>query len=68
MSTLTLSRDDLRELAGLKRPDAIMRWLDRQRIPYMVGADGWPRVLEALIHSRLGQTQAPRREPRLRLS
>ena len=33
MTALTLSRNDLRELAGRQRPDAIMRWLDVQRIP-----------------------------------
>lgn len=63
-----LTKSDLMELTGLQRPAAIKRWLERQRIPYMVGADGWPRVLQALIMNRLGvKTEAPAPEPQLRL-
>jgi len=63
-----LSSTELTELTGLQRPSAIKRWLERQRIPYMVGADGWPRVLQAIIMNRLGgKAESPRPEPRLRL-
>lgn len=63
-----LTRSDLMDLTGLQRPAAIKRWLERQRIPYMVGADGWPRVLQAFILSRLGvKTEATAPEPKLRL-
>ena len=58
----------LAELTGLQRPSAVRRWLDKERIPYMVGADGWPRVLEAIIMDRLGGKASPvLREPQLRL-
>lgn len=64
-----LAKQELRELTGLKRPSAIRRWLEQQRIPYMVGADGWPRVLQALIMNRLGgKPEPPRPEPKLRLT
>ena len=64
----SLTKSDLMELTGLQRPSAIKRWLERQRIPYMVGADGWPRVLQTLIMNRMGgKTEAPRPEPQLRL-
>lgn len=63
-----LSRSDLVDLTGLKRPSAVMRWLDRERIIYLVGADGWPRVLQAVIMDRLGSKAVPvKPEPRLRL-
>ena len=70
MPALTLSRDELMELSGRQRPDAIRRWLDRQRIPYLDGADGWPRVLMAIIEARMGlksPAPPPKREPRMRL-
>lgn len=64
----TASPDDLKRLTGLERPSAIRRFLTRERIPYMVGADGWPRVLQAIIMDRLGGQVAPTaHEPRLRL-
>ncbi len=66
--SLTLSRLDLQELSGRQRPDAIRRWLDAQRIPYLDGADGWPRVLSAIIQARMGQpASAPASRPRLKL-
>lgn len=64
----TVSPDDLKRLTGLERPSAVRRFLTRERIPYMVGADGWPRVLQAIIMDRLGGKVAPpANEPRLRL-
>lgn len=63
----TTTPDDLKRLTGLERPSAIKRFLTRQRIPYMVGADGWPRVLHAILMQRLGGQVAPPKEPQLRL-
>ena len=63
-----MDKSELIALTGLQRPSAIRRWLEAQRIPYMLGADGWPRVLQALIMARLGgKAEAPRPEPQLRL-
>lgn len=63
-----LSASNLKELTGLQRPSSVRRWLDAQRIPYLVGADGWPRVLHAIIMERLGgQIVPPAHEPQLRL-
>lgn len=66
---MTLSEQQLTEITGLRRPSAIRRWLDNQRLPYLMGADGWPRVLESIIVSRLGGaiSQASTNEPKLRL-
>ena len=66
---MILAIKTLAEITGLQRPSAVRRWLDRERIPYVVGADGWPRVLEAIMMQRMGgQAATPAaREPQLRL-
>lgn len=43
------SREELKRLSGRERPSAICRWLDRQRIPYIPNADGWPQVLRSAL-------------------
>jgi hypothetical protein len=64
----TASHEDLKRLTGLKRPAAIKRFLTREQIPFMVGADGWPRVLHVIIMARLGGQARPSvPEPQLRL-
>lgn len=65
-----LANSTLCQLSGLRRPSAICRWLQAQRIPYVVGADSWPRVLDLIIQERLGvgrNTTTPMHEPQLRL-
>lgn len=66
--TMFISRPDLIELTGLQRPSAIRRWLKRERIEYIDGADGWPRVLQSVVVARLGgKAETIKPEPRLRL-
>lgn len=61
-------RETLQSLTGLKRQSAIKRFLDRQKIPYIMGADGWPKVLHAIIVERMGgRVIPPAPEPKLRL-
>lgn len=62
----TIDAESLARLAGRSRPSAIRRWLDRERIPYLVAADGWPRVSESAIVARMSVTPTIA-EPRLRL-
>ena len=63
---MILSRTDILELAApLEKPSAIRRWLERERIPYIPGPDGWPKVAESVILSRLGGHAAPPCEPEL---
>lgn len=64
--SLTYTPDELRELSDAVRPSAICRWLDRHRIPYVISAKGWPKVLRSAI---LDQQPKPEQasEPRLRL-
>lgn len=65
-----MSREHLQELSGLQRPQAVARWLTRERIPYIMGADKWPRVLEAVVRKKLGENvqsvQPSTPEPQLR--
>lgn len=56
--------DLLTAVTGRRRPHAIRRWLERERIPFLVGADGWPKVLQSLIVARLGGQSAPAPEAR----
>lgn len=66
---MLLSALEIIDLTGYQRPSAQIRWLNSQKIPYLVGGDGRPKVLRAALIARLdGATlAAPKREPRLRL-
>jgi hypothetical protein len=61
-----LTPDDLRDLTGLRRSSAQIRWLSAQGLRYVLGADGRPRVLRAEVEGRL-LSKRPAREPRLRV-
>lgn len=60
-----LTRENLIELTGRERPTAIARWLTREGFPFVVGMDGWPRVLVSVVEARMGASVQPKREPRL---
>jgi hypothetical protein len=64
----TLDKKQLIALVRSPRKKAVIGWLDQQRIPYLVGADGWPRVSAAVISARLGETVQSKPEPRLRFA
>lgn len=42
---LVLATEDLTDLTGLCRPTAQMRWLKENGIVFLVGGDGFPKVL-----------------------
>lgn len=67
--TSIMTRAELAELTGLQRPAATRRWFEREHIPYLMGADGSPRVLLGPVLKRLGGSvePPPRPEPQLRL-
>ena len=54
--SLTYKPEELQELSDLERPSAICRWLEQRRIPYVISAKGWPKVLRTAILD-------PQREP-----
>lgn len=63
-----LTRIELHDLIGTERPATARRWLDGQHIPYLVGIDGWPRVLRSEILHRLGSKESAKPTPQLRLA
>lgn len=61
---LTLSRSEVVELTGYKRPGEQVEWLRRNGIPHFIAGDGRPRVVRAVL---LSATEAAKPAPRLRL-
>lgn len=49
-----LTRGELQEMTGYKRPTAMRRWLAENAFEYAVAADGYPRVLREAVVNRLG--------------
>lgn len=66
--SLFLTTDELKALTGTARPKIAMRWLKREGFVYMVGVDGWPRVLRTAVLARLGEKAPTPSEPRLHLA
>jgi hypothetical protein len=64
--SLTYSPDELKEFSDLERPSAIRRWLDARKVPYIMSATGWPKVLRTSILDPGAESQEPP-EPQLRL-
>lgn len=64
---MILTKTELIELSVRTRPAAIKRWLDDARIPYLTGADNWPKVAAVVVDSRLGAIEH-KHEPQLRLA
>ncbi|MBP8788271.1 MAG: DUF4224 domain-containing protein [Azonexus sp.] len=63
-----LTREELIELSGGRRPSSICAWLDGEGIRYALGRDRWPRVLRSVILVRLGNATQANHEPRLHLA
>ncbi len=65
---MLLSTLEIIDLTGYQRPSAQIRWLNSQKIPYLVGGDGRPKVLRAPLIERLAgiSEAAVKREPKLR--
>lgn len=57
-----LSRHEVYELTGYKRPSCQIAWLKAQGIRFMVAADGYPRVLRRELETPENQ---PLRKPNL---
>ena len=60
MSAMFLEDEELAELTRLKRPSAQAKWLQRNGIRYVTGADGSPRVLRSAIEKMLGGAVRPK--------
>ena len=44
-----LTAEELTEMTGYQKYAAQQRWLKEQRIPFLIGGDGMPRVLRATV-------------------
>lgn len=66
--SLCLTHAELAELAGRKRRSAIIRWLQASRIPYVLDADRWPKVLRTAILDQGELKPHPAPEPQLDFS
>jgi hypothetical protein len=49
-----LSDDELHDLTGLRRPGAQLAWLRSNGWPVVADAKGRPRLLRAVVESRMG--------------
>jgi len=63
--SLCFTREELQEMAGRTRRSAVVRWLDARQIPYVLDADGWPKVLRTAVLDQSHATPHPA-EPQLR--
>lgn len=62
-----LTKDEVAELTGYKKPSAQIRWLQEQKFGFVVGGDGIPKVLSQVVISRLGGQTTQKKSPELRL-
>lgn len=49
-----LTRAELLEVSGFRRPSSISRWLRQNGFVFVVAADNWPRVDKLHYHTRMG--------------
>lgn len=62
-----LTRDEMADLTGYKKPSAQIKWLRTEKFSFAVGGDGHPKVLRQVVISRLGGESEQRKSPELRL-
>lgn len=63
---MILTRDELRDLSGYSQRTRQKRWLAENGIPFLTGADGFPRVSRQTIEERLGvKAQRKQAEPNI---
>lgn len=51
---ICLTRDELFQISGYRRPSSIGKWLRESGFIFLVAADGWPRVDKAHYSARMG--------------
>lgn len=49
-----LTQAELIEMTGYQKHQAQQRWLKAQRIPFLIGGDGMPRVMRATVLGIMG--------------
>lgn len=64
-----LTADEVADMTGYTKQSAQIRWLTAERFGFVVSSSGEPKVLRAVVISRLGGEHSKRRsEPALRLA
>ncbi len=64
-----LTPDEVADMTGYTKQSAQIRWLTAERFGFVVSSSGAPKVLRAVVVSRLGSEQSKKRnEPVLRLA
>lgn len=58
-----LTPEEIEDLTERKRKAEQISWLKRNRVPYLLGASGHPRVTREYISRRLGGTASNSTEP-----
>lgn len=62
-----LTATELIEMTGYQKHQAQQRWLKAQRIPFLIGGDGMPRVMRATVLGIFGASaKAEPSGPKLR--
>lgn len=54
---ICLSRADLLEISGFRRPTSIATWLRQNGFVFVVAADRWPRVDAQHYHASIKMTE-----------
>lgn len=62
-----MTPEELQDLTGRKRTPDQISWLHANRIPFLLDANGKPKILKATITSLLGTAHKPDYSPQLRL-
>ena len=58
--SLCLTKQELEELSGHKRPSGQKKWLESYGLIYFTALDGYPRVLRSTIENKqIQKTSAP---------
>lgn len=64
-----LTPDEVADMTGYTKASFQIRWLDAERFAYVLSSRGEPKVLRAVVISRLGGEQSRKRGgPVLRLA
>ncbi|MHC8396110.1 DUF4224 domain-containing protein [Pseudomonas sp. LB3P93] len=62
-----LTKEEVAELTGYKKPSAQIKWFQVQQIGLAVGGDGHPKALRQTVINRLAGQTAKKKSPALRL-
>ncbi|MFO3723976.1 DUF4224 domain-containing protein [Pseudomonas sp. HLMP] len=60
-----MTPDEVADMTGYLRPKDQVRWLEKWKFGYVIGADGKPKVLRQVVLARLGG-HAEKKGPELR--